>query len=521
MEVQTDKDRGLTRLRAVPRDEELDRSFSPSVSSVDVSINHDSDEDCETVPRADCRKPRIGAKYQADLEGLYGAELAEDNATLLWDPETMGEEQLEVLLAQCKVTDSTFRAMQANVPSSSASSAPVSAADTMGLNSSLESETISASSSSSLSSLEASRGQVASFLPLSGFLELVHESGGSASEAMAQLKRRGFFGWSPLQSAFSVWEEEEMERFEMAMASFPKDFDRIASIVRTRSVGECVVFYYSWKHSERCRAWRGQVAPADLQESTEEEALVVPHSRMLPSHHYQPTQPMAPPASAHSTSRKRKREMDAPLDNSDRLYLEALGSLHEHAEQADHLMLNLILNAPNTFVEDLGVDARLDPIDPVPALAPLNAPLASLDASLPTDGHEGHVFASDTSTLEAHSIPLVTPQILVPSAISSVLPAPPMVIQTLDKSTTETIDELNAAAAGTLGREHSSASFSRFSSASPKRAKVAEPDDHTLLHAVDLRSSLISNTAPSTVDPASIFSLFSPPEPTMDFFMHF
>ncbi|XP_045907839.1 mesoderm induction early response protein 1b isoform X3 [Micropterus dolomieu] len=50
----------------------------------------------------------------------------------------------------------------------------------------------------------------------------------------------------------SVWTEEECRNFEQGLKAYGKDFHLIqANKVRTRSVGECVAFYYMWKKSER------------------------------------------------------------------------------------------------------------------------------------------------------------------------------------------------------------------------------------------------------------------------------
>ncbi|NXC18384.1 MIER1 protein, partial [Corythaeola cristata] len=50
----------------------------------------------------------------------------------------------------------------------------------------------------------------------------------------------------------SVWTEEECRNFEQGLKVYGKDFHVIqANKVRTRSVGECVAFYYMWKKSER------------------------------------------------------------------------------------------------------------------------------------------------------------------------------------------------------------------------------------------------------------------------------
>ncbi|XP_048389583.1 mesoderm induction early response protein 3 isoform X2 [Stegostoma tigrinum] len=50
----------------------------------------------------------------------------------------------------------------------------------------------------------------------------------------------------------SAWTEEECRNFELALRLYGKDFHLIqANKVKSRTVGECVAFYYMWKKSER------------------------------------------------------------------------------------------------------------------------------------------------------------------------------------------------------------------------------------------------------------------------------
>ncbi|XP_042190745.1 mesoderm induction early response protein 1 isoform X2 [Callorhinchus milii] len=50
----------------------------------------------------------------------------------------------------------------------------------------------------------------------------------------------------------SIWTEEECRNFEQGLKAYGKDFHLVqANKVRTRSVGDCVAFYYMWKKSER------------------------------------------------------------------------------------------------------------------------------------------------------------------------------------------------------------------------------------------------------------------------------
>ncbi|KAM8850116.1 mesoderm induction early response protein 1-like isoform 2-T2 [Spinachia spinachia] len=64
--------------------------------------------------------------------------------------------------------------------------------------------------------------------------------------------RRLRFNVKVAREELSVWTEEECRNFEQGLKAYGKDFHLIqANKVRTRSVGECVAFYYMWKKSER------------------------------------------------------------------------------------------------------------------------------------------------------------------------------------------------------------------------------------------------------------------------------
>ncbi|KAF4112279.1 mesoderm induction early response protein 1a isoform X1 [Onychostoma macrolepis] len=70
----------------------------------------------------------------------------------------------------------------------------------------------------------------------------------NSEEALRRLK----FNVKPAKEEMSVWTEEECRGFEQGLNTYGKDFSSIqANKVRTRSVGECVAFYYMWKKSER------------------------------------------------------------------------------------------------------------------------------------------------------------------------------------------------------------------------------------------------------------------------------
>ncbi|XP_028856816.1 mesoderm induction early response protein 1a isoform X1 [Denticeps clupeoides] len=64
--------------------------------------------------------------------------------------------------------------------------------------------------------------------------------------------RRLHFNVKAAREEISAWTEDERRGFEQGLKAYGKDFHLIqANKVRTRSVGECVAFYYMWKKSER------------------------------------------------------------------------------------------------------------------------------------------------------------------------------------------------------------------------------------------------------------------------------
>ncbi|XP_018417189.1 PREDICTED: mesoderm induction early response protein 2-like isoform X1 [Nanorana parkeri] len=64
--------------------------------------------------------------------------------------------------------------------------------------------------------------------------------------------RRLHFNVKVVQGQLCAWSEDECRSFEQGFRVYGKNFHLIqANKVRTRSVGECVQFYYSWKKSER------------------------------------------------------------------------------------------------------------------------------------------------------------------------------------------------------------------------------------------------------------------------------
>ncbi|XP_028907902.1 mesoderm induction early response protein 2 [Ornithorhynchus anatinus] len=69
---------------------------------------------------------------------------------------------------------------------------------------------------------------------------------------MEEALRRLQFNTKVIQDQLCTWSEEECQNFEHGFRVYGKNFYLIhANKVRTRSVGECVKYYYEWKKSER------------------------------------------------------------------------------------------------------------------------------------------------------------------------------------------------------------------------------------------------------------------------------
>ncbi|XP_055514880.1 mesoderm induction early response protein 2-like isoform X1 [Leucoraja erinacea] len=70
----------------------------------------------------------------------------------------------------------------------------------------------------------------------------------NAEEALRRLR----FNVKVVQDELCAWSEEECRNFEHGLRVHGKNFHLIqANKVRTRSVGECVAYYYMWKKSDR------------------------------------------------------------------------------------------------------------------------------------------------------------------------------------------------------------------------------------------------------------------------------
>ncbi|KAM6395845.1 mesoderm induction early response protein 2 isoform 3-T3 [Rhynochetos jubatus] len=185
-------------------DEDKEPCSSPCASS----MAEDSEED--SIPSNECKKEiMVGPQYQAVVPALqsnrHGEKAYENEDQLLWDPNVLPEREVEEFL---------YRAEKRRW-------------DEVASSSLLEGETVKDNEQA--------------------LYELV-KCNFNAEEALRRLR----FNVKVIRDELCAWSEEECRNFEHGFRVHGKNFHLIqANKVRTRSVGECVEYYYMWKKSER------------------------------------------------------------------------------------------------------------------------------------------------------------------------------------------------------------------------------------------------------------------------------
>nr|XP_060641122.1 mesoderm induction early response protein 2 isoform X2 [Anolis sagrei ordinatus] len=185
-------------------DEDKGHCSSPSATF----SAEDSEED--SIPRNDCKKEiMVGPQYQAavPLLNLYqhSEKVYENEDQLLWDPNILPEQDVEEFL---------FRAIKRRW-------------DGVSNVNLVEGEAVKDNEQA--------------------LYELV-KCNFNAEEALRRLR----FNVKVIRDELCAWSEEECRNFEHGFRVHGKNFHLIqANKVRTRSVGECVEYYYMWKKSER------------------------------------------------------------------------------------------------------------------------------------------------------------------------------------------------------------------------------------------------------------------------------
>nr|XP_027808435.1 mesoderm induction early response protein 2 isoform X7 [Marmota flaviventris]XP_027808436.1 mesoderm induction early response protein 2 isoform X7 [Marmota flaviventris] len=171
------------------------------------SASSDTEEDA--LPANKCKKEiMVGPQFQADLSNLHLSrheKIYENEDQLLWDPNVLPEREVEEFL---------YRAAKRRWQEMAGSQLP-------------QGETV-------IDSEQA-------------LYELV-KCNFNVEEALRRLR----FNVKVIRDGLCAWSEEECRNFEHGFRVHGKNFHLIqANKVRTRSVGECVEYYYLWKKSER------------------------------------------------------------------------------------------------------------------------------------------------------------------------------------------------------------------------------------------------------------------------------
>ncbi|XP_039371987.1 mesoderm induction early response protein 2 isoform X2 [Mauremys reevesii] len=185
-------------------DEDKEPCSSPCASS----SAEDSEED--SIPSNECKKEiMVGPQYQAAVPLLHlnrhSEKAYENEDQLLWDPNILPEREVEEFL---------YRAVKRRWDEVSSANLP-------------EGEMVKDNEQA--------------------LYELV-KCNFNAEEALRRLR----FNVKVIRDELCAWSEEECRNFEHGFRVHGKNFHLIqANKVRTRSVGECVEYYYMWKKSER------------------------------------------------------------------------------------------------------------------------------------------------------------------------------------------------------------------------------------------------------------------------------
>nr|XP_055103617.1 mesoderm induction early response protein 2 isoform X2 [Symphalangus syndactylus] len=172
------------------------------------SASSDTEED--SLPANKCKKDiMVGPQFQADLSNLHlnrhCEKIYENEDQLLWDPGVLPEREVEEFL---------YRAVKRRWHEMAGPQLP-------------EGEAVKDSEQA--------------------LYELV-KCNFNVEEALRRLR----FNVKVIRDGLCAWSEEECRNFEHGFRVHGKNFHLIqANKVRTRSVGECVEYYYLWKKSER------------------------------------------------------------------------------------------------------------------------------------------------------------------------------------------------------------------------------------------------------------------------------
>ncbi|XP_026941511.1 mesoderm induction early response protein 2 isoform X4 [Sagmatias obliquidens] len=210
------------------------------------SSSSDTEED--PLPANKCKKEiMVGPQFQADLSKLHsnrqGEKLYENEDQLLWDPSILPEGAVEEFL---------YRAAKRRWREVAESQLPEGEAVK-------DSEQVGGPGGGGAmgrgpvwlcdcDEFKGDRLSWAMVAPLPQALYELVKCNFNAEEALRRLR----FNVKVIRDGLCAWSEEERRNFEHGFRVHGKNFHLIqANKVRTRSVGECVEYYYLWKKSER------------------------------------------------------------------------------------------------------------------------------------------------------------------------------------------------------------------------------------------------------------------------------
>ncbi|XP_031663102.1 mesoderm induction early response protein 1 isoform X3 [Oncorhynchus kisutch] len=206
-------------------------------------------------------------------------------------------------------------------------------------------------------------------------------------EALRRLK----FNVKAAREELSVWTEDECRYFEQGLKGYGKDFHSIqANKVRTRSVGECVAFYYMWKKSERYdffaqqtrlgkRKYNLHPGVTDYMDRLLDETESATSSRAA----------SPPPTTSNSSTSHSEREDGSSSHNGLVSHNKGSGEASQSSTVANEVKAESVqfngLTSPHP-----SLDALPPPTSPHPsldALPPPTSPHPSLDVLPPTSPH--------------------------------------------------------------------------------------------------------------------------------------
>ncbi|NWZ34577.1 MIER2 protein, partial [Brachypodius atriceps] len=214
-------------------DEDKEPCSSPCASSMA------EDSEVDSIPSNECKKEiMVGPQYQATVPILrlnrHRQKAYENEDQLLWDPNILPEREVEEFL---------YRAVKRQWDELSGSSLP-------------EGEVVKDNEQALYELVKCNFNAEEALRRLRFNVKVIRgedpPSLGSSRHMQLFLDSAHLQLFLSAADELCAWSEEECRNFEHGFRVHGKNFHLIqANKVRTRSVGECVEYYYMWKKSER------------------------------------------------------------------------------------------------------------------------------------------------------------------------------------------------------------------------------------------------------------------------------